>query len=89
MVQLLQLVQLVQLVLQIGQLADKTMQGRMGMALLPGSTRVLDRRTNTMVTCTKATCPLAQGHTTEVPYAVRPLDVRVSGLDEMQPGVLW
>ncbi len=62
----MQLVQLVRLVLQVGQLVDRTMQGRMGMALLPGSTRVLDRRTNTMVTCTKATCPLAQGYTTEV-----------------------
>ena len=37
------------------------MRGRMGMALLPGSTHVLDRQSMQLVPCTPQRCPRAQG----------------------------
>lgn len=46
----------------LGSLPNVTaMRGRMGMALPPGSTHVLDRRTKALVPCTPERCPLAQG----------------------------
>ncbi|KXZ51340.1 hypothetical protein GPECTOR_13g828 [Gonium pectorale] len=39
--------------------AYTAMRGRMGMAMFPGSTRVLDRPTGRLVDCDASTCPLA------------------------------
>ncbi|PNH12300.1 hypothetical protein TSOC_000775 [Tetrabaena socialis] len=46
-----------------GQLGKGTtaMRGRMGMALMPGSAQVLDRRTMTLQPCTPELCPLWSG----------------------------
>ncbi len=44
-------------------------QDKVGAVILPGSTRVLDRKTGKLVTCTAQTCPYAVGGVNHAPYA--------------------
>ncbi len=46
-------------------------KGRMGLAILPGSTQVLDRATNTLVPCNATLCPFGADGRPE-PLQVRP-----------------
>ncbi|KXZ56419.1 hypothetical protein GPECTOR_1g373 [Gonium pectorale] len=48
---------------KVGQLSSGfgAMRGKMGMALMPGSTHVLNRTTRTLVPCSAMMCPLATG----------------------------
>lgn len=43
----------------IGNAANRVVRGNVGMALLPGSTRVLDRPSRRLVPCDAKRCPLA------------------------------
>jgi multiple sugar transport system substrate-binding protein len=46
-----------------------TMQDKVGAAVIPGSTEVLDRATNTLVPCDEMTCPLAIDGVNYAPFA--------------------
>ncbi|KAG2496557.1 hypothetical protein HYH03_005380 [Edaphochlamys debaryana] len=67
-------------------------RGRMGFALLPGSTRVLDRATRQLAPCTKELCPLATESTLEDgqlrlvnrPITLTSLIVLLNGLSPVQ-----
>ncbi|KXZ51342.1 hypothetical protein GPECTOR_13g830 [Gonium pectorale] len=54
--------------------AYAAMRGHMGMAMFPGSTRVLDRPTGRMVDCDASTCPLARATAPDRNGVVRPVN---------------
>lgn len=55
----------------IGPLSNTNLQlkEKIGAAVLPGSTKVLDRKTNKLVACDKFTCPFAVDGVNHAPYA--------------------
>lgn len=62
--------------LQVGSVSPNStgwtaMRGRMGIALQPGTTHVLDRQTRQLVPCTRERCPYAYGTSVVVSAAAR------------------
>lgn len=53
---------------------SSAMRGRMGIALAPGSTQVLDRSTRALAPCTPKLCPLAMGKTQDKGNVTRPVN---------------
>ncbi|KAG2446698.1 hypothetical protein HYH02_008264 [Chlamydomonas schloesseri] len=68
------------------------LRGRIGFAPIPGSTRVLDRRSMTLVRCDKQRCPLAEGQAEEDgvmvplnrPSTVASAIILINGLSPLQ-----
>ncbi|GFR47039.1 hypothetical protein Agub_g8724 [Astrephomene gubernaculifera] len=55
-------------------LGNSSMRGRIGLAPLPGSTRVLDRPSGRLVPCDQARCPLAQDYMQEQNGTITPIN---------------
>lgn len=65
-----------------------SVKGNMGIALMPGSARVLDRSTGALVFCNATSCPNAQG-TTTVPVRGGDALLRHAGSGSRRPCWWW